>query len=158
MSDPAPMLVPCRGPLGAAAPLYRQRARYPASPKPSSHMSAGQQSGSLLQDILLVCIDAVVIFYLRFFSGHLTSSVPVAHYLGFLVLYATLVTIFCQNQGLYQPWRNSGPLDESFSVLKAVVLARLLLTAFIYVSGDKSISRIVVALIVLLNAVTLPAC
>src|SRR5712692_3957186 len=157
MSDPAPMLDPTRGSLGAAAPPYRQRARYPARSKPSSHMSAGQQYGSLLQDILLVWIDAVVIFYLRFFSGRLTSSVPVAHYLGFLILYATLVTIFCQNQGLYQPWRSSGPLDESFSVLKAVVLASLLLTAFIYLSGDKSISRIVVGFSALLNAVTLPA-
>jgi len=121
-------------------------------------MSAGQQYGSLLQDILLVWVDAALIFYLTFFSrGHVRSGVPVTHYLGFLLLYTALVTIFCQNQGLYQTWRNDGPLDESFSVLKAVVLASFLLAGFIYLSGDNSISRVVVGFGALLNTVTLPA-
>jgi exopolysaccharide biosynthesis polyprenyl glycosylphosphotransferase len=100
----------------------------------------------------------MVAFYFRFFSGwHLKGDVPVFHYLGFLALYVAFVGMFCQNQGLYQNWRTSGPLDESFSVLKAVVLASLLLTAVIYISGDKSISRLVVGIGALLNAATLPA-
>lgn len=83
------------------------------------------------------------------------SSVPASHYLGFLVLYAALVGLFCQNQGLYEASRTTGPLDESFAVSKAVVMATLLLGAFIYLSGDKSISRLVVGFTALLAGIIL---
>jgi exopolysaccharide biosynthesis polyprenyl glycosylphosphotransferase len=113
---------------------------------------------SLAGDLLLVCANGAVVFYLRFFrGGQIEAGVSLAHYLAFLALYAALVGVFCQNQGLYQTWRTAGPLDESFAILKAVLLATLLLTAFIYLSGDKSISRLVVGFSGLLTAVTLPA-
>jgi exopolysaccharide biosynthesis polyprenyl glycosylphosphotransferase len=118
----------------------------------------GARVASLAGDLLLVCANGAVVFYLRFFrEGHVEPGVSITHYLAFLALYAALVGVFCQNQGLYQTWRSTGPLDESFSILKAVFLATLLLTAFIYLSGDKTISRLVVGFSGVLNAVTLPA-
>lgn len=97
-------------------------------------------------------------FYLRFGSdGRLTGGFGASHYIGFLVLYAALVGVFCQNQGLYRPMRPYGPLDESFAILKAVFFASLFLITIIYLSGDKSISRLVVGLSGVLAAVTLPA-
>ncbi|HVB56416.1 MAG TPA: sugar transferase [Candidatus Acidoferrales bacterium] len=97
-------------------------------------------------------------FYLHFWNGGPSiEHLGAMHYLGFLALYAVLVGVFCENQGLYRPTRNLGPLDESFSVLKAVLFATLFLTAFIYLSGDKSISRLVVGFSGALNAVALPA-
>jgi exopolysaccharide biosynthesis polyprenyl glycosylphosphotransferase len=108
--------------------------------------------------MFFVCLTGLVVFYLRFFTvARMERGVPVFQYFGFLVLYAALVCFFCQSQGLYQTWRTSGPLDESFSVLKSVVFASLFLAAFIYLSNDKSISRLVVGISALLNAVTLPS-
>jgi exopolysaccharide biosynthesis polyprenyl glycosylphosphotransferase len=104
-----------------------------------------------------VVINGAVIFYVRFYGSHVQGSVPAGHYLRFLAVYAALVGIFCHSQGLYGTARPSGPLDESFSVLKAVFYATLFLTAFICLSGDKSISRLVVACTGLLSALTLPA-
>ena len=119
---------------------------------------AWPQIASLAGDLLLVGLDGAVVLYLRFYSGgHPPSDLPVGHYLGFLVVYAVLIGVFCQNNGLYLATRRSGPLDESFSVLMAVVWATLVLTAFIYLSGDKSISRLVVGFSGALNAVMLPA-
>jgi len=159
MSDPAPALRPTRTPVGAAvAPArYSSAVQSRARPVAVSGTSTGLRFAAFLGDMLFVFVNGLVVFCLRYVSGgHLIGKVPVYHYLGFLILYAILVGIFCQNQGLYQTWRSSGPLDECFSLLKAVVLATLLLTAFIYLSGDKLISRMVVGVAALLNAVTLP--
>lgn len=113
---------------------------------------------SLAGDLLLVCANGATVFYLRFFDqGRIGSGLSIPHYLAFLALYAALVGLFCQNQGLYHFWRSTGPLDESFDILKAVLLATLLLTAFIYLSGDKTISRLVIGCTGALNALTLPA-
>lgn len=113
---------------------------------------------ALAGDLLLVCLNGIIVFYLKFYrGGNIESGVPTLHYIAFLALYAAVVGVFCQNQGLYQTWRSTGPLDESLAILKAVFLSTLLLTAFIYLSGDKSISRLVVGFSGLLNALTLPA-
>jgi exopolysaccharide biosynthesis polyprenyl glycosylphosphotransferase len=129
---------------GTAAPAH---ARGPVWPR----------IASLAVDLFLVGANGALVFYLRFLSGGRGEGVPVGHYLGFLALDAALVGIFCQSRGLYRTTRRLGPLDESFSALMAVFWATLLLTAFIYLSGDKSISRLVVGFSGLLNAVTLPA-
>ena len=112
----------------------------------------------LAVDLFLVCLNAFLVFFLRFWSsGHTLQGVSALHYLGFLALYMSLVGVFCQNQGLYLTRQTVGPLDESFSVLKGVFFATLFLATFIYLSGDKSISRLVVGFSGVLNALTLPA-
>jgi exopolysaccharide biosynthesis polyprenyl glycosylphosphotransferase len=131
---------------------------------PATRSSVGRSSdgwpgtASLLADLLLVCLDGAIVFYLRFATGgHVYKDVGARHYLGFLGIYILLVAVFCQNQELYRPERNRGPLDESFAVLKAVLFATLLLTTLIYLSGDKRISRLVVGCTGVLTAITLPA-
>jgi exopolysaccharide biosynthesis polyprenyl glycosylphosphotransferase len=116
------------------------------------------QVASVALDLFLVSLNGAAIFYLRFMgTKDRGTNIPVGHYLGFLLLYAGLVGIFCRNQGLYKSSCASGPLDECFSIVKAVFYATLFLTVFIYLSGDKSISRLVVGVTGVLNAVTLPA-
>ena len=116
------------------------------------------QIASVVIDSCLVSLNGAVIFYLRFIGGHDTgANIPVGHYFGFLLLYTALVGIFCHNQGLYKSSEVSGPLDECLSIVRAVFYATLFLTVFIYLSGDKSISRLVVGVAGVLNAVTLPA-
>jgi exopolysaccharide biosynthesis polyprenyl glycosylphosphotransferase len=160
MSETNPAPAAWRSSAGAA--VARPRTVPPAQPatRAPNGPSGASWSGiaPLLVDLLLVCLDGAIVFFLRFASdGHLGSRIGAGHYLGFLGIYALLIGIFCQNQGLYRPERTFGPLDESFSVLKAVFFATLFLTTFIYLSGDKSISRIVVGFTGTLAAVTLPA-
>src|SRR5947209_13037675 len=77
-------------------------------------------------DLFLVLLNGAVIFYLRFIGGEdAGANIPVGHYFGFLLLYAGLVGIFCHNQGLYKTSQLSGPLDESFSIVKSVFYATL---------------------------------
>lgn len=109
--------------------------------------------------MLLVGVNGALVFYLRFFhNGHLASGVPVGHYAGFLAVYAALVGIFSHSRGLYRPIRHlAAPLDESLCVLMAVFWATVFLIAFIYLSGDKWFSRLVIGSSGVLNAITLPA-
>ncbi|HVB34507.1 MAG TPA: sugar transferase [Patescibacteria group bacterium] len=142
--------------------MERPQAVPPAQPVTRAPMGPSGASWSgvapLLVDLLLVGLDGAIVFYLRFSSGgHLGDRIGAGHYLGFLGIYALLVGVFCQNQGLYRAERTFGPLDESFSVLNAVFFATLFLITFIYLSGDKSISRLVVGFTGVLTAVTLPA-
>jgi len=160
MSGPAPALHPTRTRVNAAVAPARNSSESlnRARPVTGSRSLTGHRFAAFLGDMFFVLATGLVVFYLRYFStGHLKGDIPVSHYFGFLILYAILVGLCCQNQGLYQTWRSTGPLDESFAVLKAVVMATLLLTAFIYLSGDKLISRLVIGVSALLSAVTLPA-
>ena len=67
-------------------------------------------------------------------------------YLAFLGLYATLIVLLCQSQDLYRTPRTRSSSQESISVSKAVTFATLLLTAFMFLSGARFISRLIVAI------------
>lgn len=118
-----------------------------------------------LIDVVCVLANAVIAFLLRFssdhlhhlfVSGHLTlADQPVAHYGGFLLLYVALILLFCHLQDLYRTPRERPAVEETFAVIRAVSFATLLLTAFIYLSGIKIVSRSVVGMTLLLNIVAL---
>jgi exopolysaccharide biosynthesis polyprenyl glycosylphosphotransferase len=72
-------------------------------------------------------------------------------YAGFFILYAALVVMGCTNQDLYRTPRDRRVLDESLKVAKAVGAATTLLVPFIFTSGYKDISRLVVLSAGLLN-------
>ncbi len=85
----------------------------------------------------------------RFFStGHLnfTALPPLPHYGGFLLIDTALVTLFCEQQDLYWTPRTRTTTQESTAVVKAVSYATLVLAAFLYLSGTKIVSRLVVAM------------
>lgn len=78
-------------------------------------------------------------------------------YAGFLLLEIALILLFCQTQRLYRT-----PLEQSFSmeslaIVKAVLFATILLTAFVYLSGVRVVSRGVVFISSALNLITLIA-
>jgi exopolysaccharide biosynthesis polyprenyl glycosylphosphotransferase len=121
-----------------------------------------------LIDVVCVLASGSIAFLLRFspadlhhffISGHLTVATdqPIARYGGFLLLYVALILLFCQLQDLYRTPRERPFSEESFAVIKAVSFASLLLTAFIYLSGVKIVSRSVVVMSLLLNVVALAA-
>ena len=108
-----------------------------------------------LTDIFFVTFNAACIFSIRFFSEiptgfvppvlqNLRREFPLGEYFAFLVLYAALILLCCQSQNLYRTPRTRSRLDESLAVVKAVGGATLLLMAFLYLSGFKSVSRLVV--------------
>jgi exopolysaccharide biosynthesis polyprenyl glycosylphosphotransferase len=119
-----------------------------------------------LTDIFFVTFNAACIFSIRYFSEIPTSLMPpmlqnlgrdfpMGEYFAFLVLYAALILLCCQSQNLYRTPRTRSRLDESLAVVKAVGGATLLLMAFLYLSGFKSVSRIVVLFSGMQNVATL---
>lgn len=119
-------------------------------------------------DLCLVCINGLAAFWMRFPLGaprnilhghsiHIKSGMPVSQYFAFLMLYATLILVFSHGQSLYRTIRTRSSLEESIAIAKAVLLATLLLSAFVYLSGIKTISRLVVGYVVILNIITFSA-
>jgi exopolysaccharide biosynthesis polyprenyl glycosylphosphotransferase len=121
-----------------------------------------------LIDVICVAINCALAFSLRFspahvrrllLSGHwaVAGDQSLSHYAAFLLLYAVLILLFCQWQDLYWTPRTRSAQEETTAVFKAVFLATLLLTAFIFLSGVKIVSRLVVIVSLLLNTITLAA-
>ncbi len=126
------------------------------------------QIAYVLLDTFFVCFNSLILFSIRFFHAPLAQlshpntiyvphDLPVEAYLGFLLLYVALVVLCCQSQDLYWTPRDRTALDESFVVIKAVILATGLLIIFVYLSGNKEISRLVVGSSGLLNLATFVA-
>jgi exopolysaccharide biosynthesis polyprenyl glycosylphosphotransferase len=115
--------------------------------------------------MLLVCGSALLIYGMRFgFSTNWDAVVPPRQVIGhislqpypsFLVLYCSLVFLGCVSQGLYRTPRELSALAESLRVAKAVGVATALLVLFIFTSGNREISRLVVVLAGAANIVTL---
>ncbi len=126
------------------------------------------QVAYVLIDLCFVCVNSIAAFSLRFWPAYnvgffeflrsgRSAGLPEYHYSAFLLLYAALVLLFCEWQGLYRTPRDRTALIESFAVLKAVLLATVLLSAFVYLSGITIVSRLVVVCSGILNVVTLIA-
>jgi exopolysaccharide biosynthesis polyprenyl glycosylphosphotransferase len=119
-----------------------------------------------LVDVCCIVVNGLLAYALRFSSGDLhgifahggfaatLNKVP-SPYGGFLFLYVALILLLCQWQDLYKTLRTRSVQEESFAVIKAISLATLLLTAFIYLSGDKIVSRLIVVSSLMLNIVTM---
>ncbi|HLZ91911.1 MAG TPA: sugar transferase [Candidatus Acidoferrum sp.] len=109
------------------------------------------QATYALIDVLFVSAGGIAIFLLRFgllhrvrITSQLFHSTPAHAYLGFFLLYAALVVLSCISQNLYRTPRDRSIFDETWMVLKAVAVATALLALFIFTSGNKEISRLVI--------------
>ena len=114
-----------------------------------------RQAAYVAIDFALVCAGGVSAFWLRFdwanpfspteFSpANLLQQVLSASFPGFWLLYAGLVVLACMSQDLYRTARERSAWEESASVARAVGFATALLVLFIFTSGNKDISRLVV--------------
>jgi exopolysaccharide biosynthesis polyprenyl glycosylphosphotransferase len=117
-------------------------------------------------DILLVCLGSTVAFVLRFGVPNLSDFEVVSPrqlslrasthgYPGYLLLYCALIVLAGISQHLYRTPREITFFAETVRVLKAVALATSLLVLFIFTSGNKEISRLVVASAGCVNALNL---
>jgi len=136
------------------------------SPETYFHGGRWVQIAYVLIDICCIVANGALAFSLRFSPGDLhpffslgRSAIRVSQvtspYGGFLLLYIAMILLFCEWQSLYRTLRTRSSQDESVAVIKAVSLATLLLTAFIYLSGVKIVSRLIVATSLLLNVITM---
>jgi exopolysaccharide biosynthesis polyprenyl glycosylphosphotransferase len=115
-----------------------------------------RQASYVAIDVILVCLGAIVVYGARFGFAHnlgieTASARRLIHqaythtYPAFLLLYVALIVMACMSQHLYRTSRELRTLEESFTVAKAVGFATVLLVLFIFISGNKEISRMVVA-------------
>lgn len=142
---------------------------HPRRGLPQRHFRGGRGIQLLyaLIDVCILIANGVLAFLLRFGHGNwlqyfkgnfgFAADLPFVSYEGFLCLYIGLVLLLCDWQDLYRTPRMRSAFDESVSVIKAVFFASLLLMAFIYLSGDKFISRLIIAACLLSNSVALVA-
>lgn len=142
------------------------QARPAGSWRAFSHAGHARQAAYVAIDFALVCAGGAAAFWLRFgfanpFGASLhslsafSSQISLRAYPGFVFLYATLTVLACISQNLYRTVRAQSAVEESFTVAKAVALATALLVLFIFTSGNKEISRVVVACAGVMNAGTL---
>ncbi|OLC97010.1 MAG: sugar transferase [Acidobacteria bacterium] len=113
-------------------------------------------------DAATVCFIGALAYWVRFGVGHpfgprgsLFGQVKAHPYIGFFLVYAALVVLGCASQDLYRTLRERRFLDESWMVAKAVSLATGLLVLFIFTSGTKEVSRLVVVSAGVMNVASL---
>jgi exopolysaccharide biosynthesis polyprenyl glycosylphosphotransferase len=112
------------------------------------------RDGLLARRFMLVAVDliciwcgSVIAMALRFPLVQWTEGTHAA----FLLLYSGLIVLFSNTQKLYSGAQFQSSRQETSAVVRATALASILLTAFIYASGLKVVSRFVVALTMLLG-------
>ncbi len=166
---PIPAPVPIAGePFGSVMPSgarFTPRQKHPRSRQ--IHGGRWVQWIYAIIDICFIGANSVIAFLIRFFpreiegglKEHLSGAMNLlsAPYGGFLLLYVALVLLFCDWQDLYRTPRLRSVQQESFAVIKAVGFATLLLSAFVYLSGVRVVSRAIVATSLILNVATLVA-
>jgi exopolysaccharide biosynthesis polyprenyl glycosylphosphotransferase len=76
-------------------------------------------------------------------------------YIGVLLLYAALIVLFSQLHGLYHTPRDRSQLQETFLVAKALSWSTAMLMATIYLSGSRTISRLVILASAVMNLAVL---
>jgi exopolysaccharide biosynthesis polyprenyl glycosylphosphotransferase len=160
--------------LGRAADTDWIGATGPTRRSPGSRSDSQLVGGLWVQisyaliDIICVAVNGTLAFFFRFsltdlrrffVSGKwaVTTQQPLSRYGAFLLLYAVLIVLFCQWQDLYCTPRTRSSGDETLAVSKSVFLSTLLLAAFVFLSGVKIVSRLVVMTCFLLNVITLAA-
>jgi exopolysaccharide biosynthesis polyprenyl glycosylphosphotransferase len=115
-----------------------------------------------IADFFLVWLAAFVAWSIRFETGtqvvwghdrwRLTS-----HHWAFLYMYSVLFMLFAYAKKMYLPPRRPEFSRQAMEVVKVSLTAALALSAFIYVSGDKTISRGVIGGTLILSVALLIA-
>jgi len=150
--------------LQARNPLARS-----AGPLASSTLPGGRwiQAAYVITDLSCITLTFAVVLvarYLPTWRGYptsraatvLTAVIP-KHYVGILLLYSALIVLFSRMYGLYHTPRDRSKLQETALVAKALSWSTAMLMATIYLSGAKTISRLVILASAAMNIVVLAA-
>ena len=151
LANPASLRQSAPGVSLPAAEAWPERAR-----SARNRTGLARQAAYAAIDFAVVCASGAGTFWLRFdlanpFANSVFSPASLGHqvwsagYPGFLLLYAGLVVLACMSQDLYRTARERSAWEETANTIKAVCFATALLVLFIFTSGNKEISRLVVA-------------
>src|SRR5450755_860158 len=128
------------------------RARMTVSPQQLAQSDSHRltRNGLLFADFVLVWLGSSAAWWLRFavISPSATRDAYWASYgrhASYLYLYSVLFLLFAYARKLYSPPRRPHFSSEILDVLKVSLTATVALSAFIYISGNRAISREVVA-------------
>jgi exopolysaccharide biosynthesis polyprenyl glycosylphosphotransferase len=119
-------------------------------------------------DIVLSCAAGLLAYHLRFsltpiqgpvFWQHAAQSVRevASTQIGVILLYVTLLFLAAHFQSLYKFSPIRSIFQEEILVIRAVAIATVVLTAFIYLCHIQPVSRLVVGLTALFSAIALMA-
>ena len=138
------------------APGHREQSHRLDAPGPLSNGLVAQRLVLVLIDLACIWCSGLIAVALRF-PQLLRNHWTVETHAAFLLLYSGLIVLFSNTQELYScvPFRSSK--EESIAVSRAAVMASILLTAFIYFSGLKTISRFVTMLTIGLSVAAIAA-
>lgn len=120
----------------------------------------------VLLDIFLISFNCLFVFYLRYAALpvwqvmraqqlKLNVNFPLKPYVGFWFICVILNVLLCQSQDLYRTRRGRSAAQESWAVARAVTVATFLLSAIIFSSNVKIVSREVVGVSAFLNVIAL---
>jgi exopolysaccharide biosynthesis polyprenyl glycosylphosphotransferase len=115
-----------------------------------------------IADFILVWMAGFVAWWIRFAAGYSPVSTQDywrlnGHHWAFLYLYSVLFLLFAYTRKLYVPPRRPRFMQHALDVVKVSLSAAFALSAFIYASGDKMISREVIGGTVILSVILLIA-
>jgi len=144
----------------ASQGLYPTRLQGPASKRTRWNTSA-RSSTAIAEAILLSATDlglvglsAAVSLCFRLDVGAITYGSMLAKNAGFLILLSVLIVLFCHVQRLYELQPRT-ELEEAAAALRAVGCATIVLSASLYLSGERVVSRVALAITVMLSAILL---
>lgn len=121
------------------------------SPLHGRHDLSARRIMVVLVDLLSIWCAGLIAIALRFpLRVQLTET-----HAAFLLLYSGLIILFCNTQKLYSSIPFTSSRQETIAIMRAMSLASIFLTAFIYASGLKTISRFVVTLTMVLGLVAI---
>lgn len=105
-------------------------------------------------DFGLIWVGATVAIGFRLDTGAISYGSMLAKNVGFLMLLSVLIVFFCHLQKLYELQPRT-EFEENVQVFKAVGFATLVLSAALYLSGERVVSRIALASTVAYSATLL---
>lgn len=105
-------------------------------------------------DFVLVWLSASIALYACVDTSATSYGSMLAKNAGFLMLLSVLIVLFCDAQRLYELLPRS-EFEEGVAVLRSIAFATILLSASLYLSAEKVVSRIALGITVMLSAATL---
>lgn len=134
--------------------LDRVSARTRSSPRVRTSRAALEARFARMGDFAVIWVSAAFALSLRVDIGAISYGTMLAKNAGFMILFSILVILFAQAQRLYDA-QLLVALDEVLAILKAVALGAIVLSASIYLSGQKVVSRVALGTTVVTSAVLL---
>ena len=149
-------------------PPPERRAAGPEAFRPAARRTRIDHILFVSADLALVCANMLIVIWIRAlpaasvlrlteWRNALHTAIWSSGYLGVVQVYAALVVLAMESEGLYANHRPQSSFQEALAIAKSVLFATVLLTACLYLLDMKTFSRLVIVFSGMVNAATLIA-